>query len=50
MKKFQACLALFCAWLMVSLPFTAHAEQRITGCGLVDDDECLSDGQTMTNK
>ena len=41
MKKLQACFAAVCALLFfVSLPFTAHAEQRITGCGLVDDTGC----------
>ncbi len=47
MKKLQACFAAVCALLFfVSLCLPAHAGQRITGCGFVDDDECFAEGQT----
>lgn len=47
MKKLHACFAAVCALLFfVSLCLPAHAGQRITGCGFVDDDECFAEGQT----
>lgn len=47
MKKLRACFSAICALLFfVSLCLPVRAEQRITGCGLVDDDECFAEGQT----